>query len=396
MTAADPPAVLLGGAVNAVSAARSLGSRGIRVRSLAESQALQPVRWSRFISEHVMFPGGNLHTWWRDWLERRSDGSVVLPTSDHGLEFIARNRSFLESLGYRPVEANDDLVLALLDKGQTYRVAMDAGVEAPKAVRIQGVQDLTSHKIGYPCAIKPVEAHRAPPGFRDRKVVVAHDQPALEAAVRAMCGSGASVVVTEVVPGADDAFCSYYTYLVGGDPLFHYTKRKLRQHPIHFGDGSYHVGEDISEAREIGLRLFRAAGLVGLGNVEFKRDARDGRLKLIECNLRLTAADPMIRAGGLDLTQLLYDRACGRQDFQLGPLRQGVRQWDPSRDVRAFVQYRRAGEITTTAWVWSILGRACLPLFSLSDPGPSMANAFAAPQRLFRLNRRRRANAGKL
>lgn len=378
----SPPAILLGGAVNALSAARSLGERGIRVYALAESDRSQPVRWSRYVADYVRFPGGSLHDSWRQWLAQFPPGAVVLPTSDNGLEFLASNRPLLKRLGHHPAEANDELVLSLLDKAATYRVAVAAGVEAPRAVEIRCAEDLEGQSFAFPCAVKPAKAHRRSAAFFGRKVLFVQDGPQLARTVRATTGEGAHVVVTEVVPGPDSAFCSYYTYLLDGRPLFHYTKRKLRQHPIHFGDGSYHVSDDVPEARELGLRLFQAAGLVGLGNVEFKRDARDGRLKLIECNLRLTAADPMIRAGGLDLARLLYDRALGRASPPLQPHRPGMRQWEPSRDIRAFIQYRRAGELTTTAWLRTVLQRNCLPLFSLSDPAPSLLNALTSARRV--------------
>ena len=48
-----------------------------------------------------------------------------------------------------------------------------------------------------------------------------------------------------------------------------------------------------------------------MGNVEFKRDTRDGRLKLIECNHRFTAANELVRRAGIDLARIAYDRACG-------------------------------------------------------------------------------------
>ena len=392
MTTADaPPAILLGGAVNALSATRSLGARGIRVIALAQSPTPDPLRRSRHVSQYVPFPGGNLHAWWREQLASGPRGAVVLPTSDHGLEFLARHRLMLEELGYLPAEANDELVLALLDKSETYRVATAAGIEAPRAVRIKSVDDLAEHELTLPCVVKPIQAHVRSAGFLAQKAVHAHDWQELEAVVRATTDDGNGVVVSEVVPGPDDSYCSYYTYMVDGEPLFHYTKRKLRQQPIHFGDGTFHVSDDIPEARELGLQLFRSAGLRGLGNVEFKRDARDGRLKLIECNLRLTAADPMIRAGGLDLSYLLYERARGRSGPDLNTRRRATGQWHPAKDLRALREYRRAGELSVPAWGRSLLRQMSLPLFSPTDPGPSLSNLAAAPRRLVQLAGRTRA-----
>jgi predicted ATP-grasp superfamily ATP-dependent carboligase len=208
-----------------------------------------------------------------------------------------------------------------------------------------------------------------PDSFRAKGLVVRSRQE-LVAAARGLVG----VVVTEIVPGPEDAFCSYYTYMVDGEPLFHFTKRKLRQYPVRWGTGTYHLGEWVPDAHETGLRLFRAAGLVGLGNVEFKRDERDHKLKLIECNLRLTAADPMIRASGLDLPGLLYDRALGREVRPASRFREGVRQWHPLTDVRALFDYRREGSLTAGEWARSLLHRQQLPLLSSDDLRPSWVN----------------------
>ena len=59
-----------------------------------------------------------------------------------------------------------------------------------------------------------------------------------------------------------------------------------RVYPVTSGPGCHHITDWIPELREPALRLFRQAGLRGLANVEFKRDDRDGQLKLIECNAR--------------------------------------------------------------------------------------------------------------
>src|SRR6185437_4458297 len=125
--------------------------------------------------------------------------------------------------------------------------------------------------------------------------------------------AGLDVMVVEMVPGPDSRLCSYYTYLdESGTPLFHFTKRVIRRSPPVFGGGSYHITDWLPEVKELGLRFFQAVGLRGLGNVEFKRDERDGRLKLIECNARFTEANCLVMASSLDLPLLVYNRLVGR------------------------------------------------------------------------------------
>ena len=86
---------------------------------------------------------------------------------------------------------------------------------------------------------------------------------------------------------------------------------------------------------ELGLRFFEGVGLRGLGNVEFKRDARDGRLKLIECNHRFTAATGLMRAAGLDLPLFVYNKLTDRPLPTVDRYRAGLTMWYPMKDVRA-------------------------------------------------------------
>ena len=62
-----------------------------------------------------------------------------------------------------------------------------------------------------------------------------------------------------------------------GEPYFHFTKRKYRQHPIPHGMGTFHASHVDAATRELGERFVRGSDLRGIAVVEFKRDARDGR-----------------------------------------------------------------------------------------------------------------------
>jgi predicted ATP-grasp superfamily ATP-dependent carboligase len=126
------------------------------------------------------------------------------------------------------------------------------------------------------------------------------------------------------------------------------------------------------EVIELGRRLLVGAGVRGVANVEFKRDARDGQLKLIECNLRFTAANELVRHAGIDLAALAYARVTGRPDPPLSGYRAGVRLWNPLPDVRSLVAHRRQGDLTVARWIASLLRPLHLPLWSWRDPGPSI------------------------
>ena len=372
------PCVLLGGSANALSVARSLWRAAVPVDVLGGSSGDPPASWSRATRHFMRVERGiDPADAWLAWLRSGADESVILPCSDEGLEFIARHRHELEALGHHPAEANDEVVLAMLDKERTYELARDHGIPAPDTAALMSPEDLDSvDEFRYPCAAKPIASHVFARTFTPlAKGAYISDASEARVLLEPILAAGVPMLLTEVVDGTDEC-CSYYSYLDElGDPLVHFTKRKLRQYPTRFGLGTYHMTKWQPEVAELGLSFFQAIGLRGMGNVEFKRDARDGRLKLIECNPRFTNAQEQVRVSGIDFGLLSYARAAGTQLPPLGPFRENVGFWFPVGDLRALRQYRADGEWTIPAWLRSLPHRQAFPLFSLIDPSPSLHNA---------------------
>jgi D-aspartate ligase len=379
-----PPAILLGGDFTALSVARSLADAGIRVHALGSRG--DPVQYSRFCAEFVD-GADDLQARWLRYLENAPPGSVVLPCSDDGLELVARHRPALHERGLVSIEASDDVLLTMLDKQRAYTMAAEAGFAVPKTATVRTEDELRSlaDEVSYPCALKPVHSHVFTRRFRF-KGFVAENRAELERAFRHAREAGTDMMVTELIPGPDYAYPSCHTYLdERGEPLFTVTKRKLRQYPTRFGTACYHVTDWDPEVAELGVRFLKAMGMRGFANVEFKRDARDGRLTLIECNPRLTGTTGLFRAAGADLSLFTYCRLVGRPTPPLGEYRRGMGMWWPLNDFRAFRDYRRRGELTLAAWTGSLLRRQHLPLASWRDPLPTMV---AAARRLGRGSRK--------
>ena len=303
---------------------------------------------------------------------------VVIPCCDDSLELIAHHRGELVELGYTPIEADDEVLLAMLDKERTFELATRAGIEAPwvQTVRTENEARTAAAQVGFPCALKPRHSHLFGHQFLAGKAFVVANEHELEEALARTLEAGVEMMVTEIVPGPDAGICSYYSYIDSeGRPLFEVTKRKLRQNPPGFGRlGCYHVTDWIPEVAELGLRFFQGTGVRGLANVEFKRDARDGRLKLIECNHRLTSATEQLRRAGADLPLFTYRRALGKPVPSSMPYRIGLGHWYPLSDLRAFAVYRRNGEVSIGEWLRSLARPQTFPLASFRDPMPSLVS----------------------
>lgn len=394
--------MLLGGAVTTLSVARSLGRAGVAVTILADGYTNCLARRSRFCHRYVHFDshdGAGVKARWLDWLVSCGEPAVVLPCGDEGVELVARNRSVLVGAGHLPIEAADDVLLTMLDKQRTYQLAAELGVAAPRTVTAHSPDDVAGAAeagLSYPCAVKPTRSDilmRSLPQYKSAKGTVVHNEAELDAAVRPLVSVGVGALITELIVGGDDRHCSYYSYLdENGEPLLHFTKRKPRQYPIGFGSGTFHVTKWQPDVAAVGLKLFQGLGLRGMGNVEFKRDARDGAIKLVECTPRFTMANELVRLAGIDLALVAYNRLVGRPLPPLGTARDDLYLWFPPQDVRALRAYREAGQLTTGQWLRSLARTPHFPTFQWRDPVPSLVGARGA---LRQMGRARRAASGR-
>jgi D-aspartate ligase len=376
----DPPAIVLSGGPIAISVARSLGGAGVRVYALGDAPR-DTVAHSRYCHSFVdLGSGEGVQERWLAWLESGPRDGVLIPCHDDALDFIGRNRPSLVELGYLPYEANDEVVLAMLDKEKTYELARRIGVPAPRTVVLRDHGDFAEAvaEIGIPCAIKPLHAHLFVRHFGWRqKAFVVHELSDVEQEVRGLLDLGLEVMVTEVIPGSDDQLFSFISYLDDeGKPLFQFVKRKLRQFPPGFGMGCYHVEEWNDEVAELGMRFFQGIGLRGFAYVEFKRDPRDKSFKLIECNHRFGTGIELLLAAGIDAPLLMYQRALGRPVAPVDSYQRGVRLWHPLDDIRAFMIYRQNGVLSVREWGQSLMHRLRFPVLRWDDPKPSLMYAW--------------------
>ena len=95
--------------------------------------------------------------------------------------------------------------------------------------------------------------------------------------------------------------------------LHHFNRQELKQVPPEVG--TCRVGEAVwvQEVVDAGLRFLRGLGFHGISQVEFKRDPRDGRFKLMEINPRLWQWHGLAAATGVDLPLIAYRDLTGEQ-----------------------------------------------------------------------------------
>lgn len=373
----SPPALILGGTENALSLARSLGRRGIRVYAAVLQH--EAVRFSRYCARSFpLAPHAPAKDQWRALLfdsgRARLHGSVIFPCSDEAVEFVAENRPALQG-DYLLDDATPEIQLAMLDKKSTLRLARCAGIAIPNFWEIEHVAELDAilPQIVFPVVVKPIHSHLFQKVFRGRRYLFANDAAELREQLQRAFAAKLRIMISEFIPGSDALLCSYYTYMdAGGRPLFHFTKKIIRRFLKNQGLACYHQTEWNEEVAREGLKFFEGIRYRGFGNVEFKRDVRDGQLKIIECNPRLTAAHELLVRSGMDAGLLIYNHLAGLPLPKMNGYQQGVRLWFPVRDFRAYLELRSRQELSFPDWIKSIWHRNTLPFFKWQDPLPSL------------------------
>lgn len=367
------PVLILGGKENALSLTRSLAKIGVTVSvsGLTDCWGL----YSSFCSKRYLVPKGvQPREYWKGLLlgtnAYLNKQHVILPCCDASIEFLAEHETELRNRHIFDGNTKDQR-LALLDKQQTLVQARRAGVSTPKFWPVNRVEKFDGAAIDcqFPVIVKPKNTFKFAKVFGLKFFTVETGVDELEQKVREAHSKGFDITITEQIPGSDENLSSYYTYIDDdGNFLFHFTKRVIRRYPVNCGGATYHATQWLPETAEEGVKFFKETGFRGLGNIEFKRDTRDGKLKVMEVNARFTAAQELAIKAGVPIDIIVYCELTGQTPPSFSSYDEDLRYWYPVKDFLAFLQLKKAGKITIGQWVAELRSqRIVFPLIDSSD-----------------------------
>ena len=305
--AARTPAVVVDvGWVNGLAAIRSLGRAGVPVLALDHRRGALGFR-SRYATA-LLSPDPQDEDAFVSFLAglELEGPAPIFPTHDEPLNAIARAGDRLSERYLFPFPPWD-----VLSRIQSKRSQLEAAERVGIPVPRWSTTISDADELGYPLLVKPSSTE----GFKRRFGRQAFRCETRDEAERAWAEAGEyEPLVQELVPGGDEELYSLGSYLAAdGEPLGLFCGRKLRQTPP--GVGTCRVGEAVwvEEIVDQGLRLLRELEHVGLSQVEFKRDPRDGSYRLMEINPRLWQWHGLAAACGVDFPRIAYEDLTGER-----------------------------------------------------------------------------------
>jgi D-aspartate ligase len=383
--AAGCGALILGGSHGALAVARSLGRYGIPSLFAGDDNIL--ARLSRFVRKGVSWPGPNA-AGAADFLlglGRRHDlrGWLLIPCADEEARLISQQHAALSQM-FRVRTPPWEIMRWAYDKHRMNERAAALGLDLPRSVSAGNREDLLNADLRFPVILKPAVKHHGN-AFTLAKAWRAEDRADLLARyddAAALVGADA-VVVQELIPGRGAAQFSYAALWDRGRAVASLTARRSRQYPIDFGYTSTFV-ETIARAdvEHAACRFLESLGYDGLVEVEFKHDARDGRLKLLDVNARVWTWIALGGRAGVDFPYLFWRLAMG-EALPSARGAAGVGWMHASRDIVAACQEIAAGHLAPRDYLASLRGPLQFAAFAVDDPVPGVLDVPLSLGRLF-------------
>ncbi|MEM6710074.1 MAG: hypothetical protein AAF648_14940 [Pseudomonadota bacterium] len=379
-----PLAIVLGGTENGLTALRTLAEQGIPC-ALATDDSTDLALASR-LPKHV-FSGECADRVLEDVLAfapRQPSPPVLLVTSDAFLRACDRQRQYL------PVRvgiqlASSDAIDRVLDKRRfcltsclaDAPLARGCGLSVPPSTE----EIAAVLALNLPVILKRADTSRQTAA--DSRAALGHSKAArydelgrLAAALDRAGEAEVSLLAQEYIPGDDSDHYSYMAYL-GADGTEHvaYGVRKHRLSPIHHGSATCASLVDEPALIEAGRTVAHALDYRGAISVCFKRRPDTGAFVCYEVNGRLPLVHSVGHLAGHSLVLAAYNDQAGTS-FRLPPEAKSPRAlWMClARDARAARAYRRARELGTIRWLWSLRHVERVAEWSWRDPWPAMVS----------------------
>lgn len=389
-------AVVLGMFETGLGVARSLGRAGISVRGLDCRGDVGFL--SRYVRASLCPDPLSEEDAFVDYLVQLAKGEpdrpVLFVTSDDFLLAVSRNRERLREFFLWNLP-DADIIEAIADKYQQYELACSSGIAAPATFLIEKRADLARLKesIPFPIFIKGREATSWRKTFGlAQKGLVARTADELEECFGALSAIDSGMLAQELIPGPDTSHykASYYISR-DGEVILAFALRKIRQRPPGFGYGCSVESVYDPDVLKLGTRFLKSIKYRGVGSAEFKRDDRDGKLKLIELNPRYWQQNALAERCGMNFPLACYLDLTGNTPASVTAYQQGVKWVNVVDDWESWRIYRQRGALTFTGWLRSLRGTKVYSNFASDDPLPSFraaAVALAITGRARSLNRR--------
>lgn len=309
-----------------------------------------------------------------NWLVKSDiSGAVLFPCSDDWVTAISNLPEDLRAR-FRSSIPPKSALNQLIDKANLERLGKELQLPRPLSWFIDSDDDLPAESdVPYEeCFLKPLLSQKFHHRFGVKAFFVKSRTDAI-AKLNECREAGISMILQRYVlgPASNHYFVDGFVDRAGTICAM-VARQRLRMYPLDFGDSSYMTSVNLNEvgpAPEHLTRLLKHVNYRGIFSAEFKRDERDGELKLIEVNTRAWAYIQFAMMCGANVAEMAVADALNMPVKKLSESDVGRSMKIFPKDFAAARSVVRAGEIGRMRVIREWLS-ARSSLFSWGDPSP--------------------------
>jgi len=226
---------------------------------------------------------------------------VLFPMTEPSVLLLAEYRNQLPKETMLACPALEK-IRTVFDKFAIFRLAQENGIAIPQTLFVDNRDDFLAQKNTihqFPVVVKPALS-KIPikDGFLSTGVKYAHDKAELEKLYETEPALDFPSMIQEKVIGPGTGL---FTLFQDGSHLALFSHQRIREKPPSGGVSvvceSVALDEEMVEASQ---KLLAAVDWQGVAMVEFKRDVKDGKAKLMEINGRFWGSLQLAIASGVD------------------------------------------------------------------------------------------------
>jgi len=322
---------------HALPAVRSLGKRGIEVTAASYSRHAFSF-YSKYCKNTLIYPSPyeSIESFIKFmlWHVKSKKYDVIIPMGPADtLAFSLYKEEFLPHVQI-PV-ADFEIFIKAWDKSKTFKIAMKKDIPCPKTFFPQSIEEVLeiSKDVEYPVVIKARIS-----GGGSGGVSYANSPQELIEKYKKMHNKSfiplieefSLPMIQEYIPGEG---CGFYALFWNSKPKAIFTHKRIREYPITGGPSSLRESTWDPDVINLGIKILKMFKWHGVAMVEFKRDSRDGQLKLIEINPKFWGSLHLSISSGVDFPYLLYRLAIGENvepviSYKVGIKARWLFPWD--------------------------------------------------------------------
>ena len=325
---------------------------------------------------------------------------LLIPSQDTSVLLVSRNRDILTHLYHIALPA-ESTVEMLLDKPSFYAYAskMNLPIARYYLIKTRSEAEQAIASLNPPLIIKPpLKSPKWEANTKIKAYKVNDRNQFLK--VYDTCKDWADILMAqEWIEGSDvDLYSCNCYFNEQNEPLVSFISKKLRQYPPVTGNTSLGIECRADEVKNISLDLFKRVGFHGLGYVEIKKDARNGKYYIIEPNIgRPTGRSALAEAAGVEILYTMYCDKIGLPlPDQIEQKYVGVKWVHIRTDLMSAYYYWKNKDLTFSNWLKSLKGKKFYAVYSLKDPLPFLAEIYTGIKimlealifRLFKIGRK--------